>query len=207
MARKKQTVCAENKEMLPYAPNEQEQAALQFHEDRKKGRCPAPQIKLSEGRIKVDHQSPDHGWELLLESMGTSSDSFAEVLLAQLACATSDNPGAKGVSPKFTNFGLAVVSSVRPRDELEAMLAAQMAAIHCSSMNFAVRLNSADTLKQRESAERSLNRLARTFTCQLEALKKYRGGEQRIIVQHQQVNVNEGGQAIVGTVEQHHGGA
>jgi anion-transporting ArsA/GET3 family ATPase len=86
------------------------------------------------------------------------------------------------------------------------MLAAQMAAIHCSSMNFAVRLNSADTLKQRESAERSLNRLARTFTCQLEALKKYRGGEQRIIVQHQQVNVNEGGQAIVGTVEQHQGG-
>jgi len=43
------------------------------------------------------------------------------------------------------------------------------------------------------------NKLARTFTTQMEALKKYRtGGERKMTVEH--VTVNEGGQAIVGNV-------
>jgi len=38
-----------------------------------------------------------------------------------------------------------------------------------------------------DSAERTLNKLARTFTNQLEALKRYRtGGEQKVTVQHVQ---------------------
>ena len=44
------------------------------------------------------------------------------------------------------------------------------------------------------------NKLMRTFTAQIEALNKYRTkGKQKITVQH--VNVNEGGQAIVGDVK------
>ena len=51
----------------------------------------------------------------------------------------------------------------------------------------------------------TLNKLARTFAAQVEALKKYRSaGEQTIKVQH--VTVNEGGQAIVGNVSQGGGG-
>ncbi len=47
--------------------------------------------------------------------------------------------------------------------------------------------------------------LTRTFTTQVEALKRYRtGGEQRVTVQH--VNVNEGGQAIVGNLSSPRGG-
>ena len=50
-----------------------------------------------------------------------------------------------------------------------------------------------------------LNKLARTFSSQVEALKKYRStGEQNIRVQH--VNVSEGGQAIVGKVQTGGGG-
>ena len=80
------------------------------------------------------------------------------------------------------------------------MLAAQMAAVHLATMDFASRLAHAENLAQRESSERSLNKLARTFTTQMEALKRYRtGGEQKVTVQH--VHVNEGGQAIVGNVE------
>ena len=46
--------------------------------------------------------------------------------------------------------------------------------------------------------------MLRTFTAQMEALKKYRtGGEQKMTVEH--VHVNEGGQAIVGTVNQGEG--
>lgn len=47
---------------------------------------------------------------------------------------------------------------------------------------------------QLEAFERSMNRLARTFAAEVEALKRYRSkGEQRVIVKH--VTVREGGQA------------
>ena len=89
------------------------------------------------------------------------------------------------------------------KDQVEAMLAAQMAAVHNATMTFARRLAHVDNIPQQDSAERAFNKLARTFAAQVEALKRYRtGGEQTVRVEH--VTVNEGGQAIVGNVS--HGG-
>ena len=81
-----------------------------------------------------------------------------------------------------------------------------MAAIHNATMTAARRLAHVDTLAQQDGASNMLNKLARTFTAQVEALKKYRStGEQSIRVQH--VTVNDGGQAIVaGNVEAGGGG-
>ena len=94
---------------------------------------------------------------------------------------------------------LAVIKGIEPRDQIEAMLAAQMAAVHNASMTFARRLAHVDNIPQQDSAERAFNKLARTFAAQVEALKRYRsGGEQKMTVQH--VHVAEGGQAIVGNV-------
>jgi hypothetical protein len=51
----------------------------------------------------------------------------------------------------------------------------------------------------------AVNKLARTFAAQVEALKKRRSaGEQTIKIEH--VTVNEGGQAIVGIVKPQGGG-
>ena len=95
---------------------------------------------------------------------------------------------------------MAMVAGIKPRDQLESMLAVQMAAIHDATLEMAARLKRIDTLPQHDSAERSLNKLARTFASQLEALKRYRSkGNQRIVVER--VNVSEGGQAIVGNVD------
>ena len=94
---------------------------------------------------------------------------------------------------------LAMVRGIGPKDEIEAMMAAQMAAVHMTTMTFARRLAHVDNIPQQDSAERAFNKLARTFAVQVEALKRYRtGGEQKVTVQH--VTVNEGGQAIVGSV-------
>ena len=50
----------------------------------------------------------------------------------------------------------------------------------------------------------AVNKLARTFTAQVEALKKHRSaGEQTIKVEH--VTVNKGSQAIVGVVHRQEG--
>jgi hypothetical protein len=61
---------------------------------------------------------------------------------------------------------LAVVKGVEPKDQVEAMLAAQMAAVHNATMTFARRLAHVDNIPQQDSAERAFNKLARTFASQ-----------------------------------------
>jgi hypothetical protein len=99
------------------------------------------------------------------------------------------------------NFMLSVIKGIEPRNQLEAMLAAQMAAVHMASMTFAGRLAEVETIPQQDSAERAFNKLIRTFAMQMEALNRYRSGaEQKVTLQH--VSVAEGGQAIVGNLTQ-----
>jgi hypothetical protein len=51
-----------------------------------------------------------------------------------------------------------------------------------------------------EIAEKSFNKLVRTFTVQMEALNRHRSkGQQKMTVEH--VHIHEGGQAIVGNVQ------
>jgi hypothetical protein len=94
---------------------------------------------------------------------------------------------------------LSVIKGVGPRDQVEAMLAAQMTAVHMAMMSSARRLAHVENIPQQDSAERAFNKLGRTFAAQVEALNRYRtGGEQKVTVKH--VTVNAGGQAIVGNV-------
>jgi hypothetical protein len=103
------------------------------------------------------------------------------------------------VNERRLNFMVSVIKGIEPKDQLETMLAAQMAAVHSLTMDFAGRLARADDRIQLDSFERTLNKLARTFAAQVEALKRYRiGGEQKVTVQH--VSVSDGGQALVGNV-------
>ncbi len=93
-----------------------------------------------------------------------------------------------------------VIRGIEPKDQIEIMLAAQMAAVHMAMMTMSQRLAHVDTLPKQDSAERAFNKLARTYALQMEALKRYRtGGQQKVTVEH--VTVNKGGQAIVGNVE------
>ena len=131
-----------------------------------------------------------------MQALGTAVGAFFAGLVAQLATADGGEPNEQKL-----NFMLAVIKGIKPRDQLEAMLAAQMAAVHSAAMKAARDLADAESLQHRDSAERTFNKLTRTFVTQMEALKRYRmGGEQTVTVQ--QVNVSEGGQAIVGNVTQ-----
>ncbi len=79
------------------------------------------------------------------------------------------------------------------------MLAVQMAAVHQASMTFARRLAHVQNIPQQDAAERAFNKLTRTFTTQMEALKRYRStGQQTVRVER--VTVEAGGQAVVGAV-------
>ena len=154
----------------------------------------APRIKMRGKEMIVSRED-------MMRALGTDSAEFTDGVLRQLASAVSLGGGA---DEEAINFALAVIAGIEPKDELETMLAMQMAAIHLATMTFTRRLAHVETLDQQHGSEGALNKLARTFAMQLEALKRYRtGGEQKVVVQH--VNVNEGGQAIVGAVDRGRG--
>jgi hypothetical protein len=185
----------------PYEPTTRERTALDAQYDRRRRRSPAPSMKLSTrnngSAISLDHADEAAvGVSLLMEAIGTADPDFFRGLIKQFVDVADQNE-------QELNFMLSVVKGIMPRDEVEAMLAAQMAATHKATMTLACRLNHAENIPQLDSAERAFNKLARTFTAQVEALKRYRSsGEQTVRVEH--VTVNEGGQAIVGNVT--HGG-
>ena len=148
--------------------------------------------------FSVEHPNQAVGILAMMRAIGTTDPDFYDGLMGHLVNASRQQ---NALSQNGTNFLLSVVKGIEPRDQVEAMLAAQMAAVHVSAMTFARRLAHVENIPQQDSAERAFNKLTRTFASQMEALKRYRtGGEQKVTVQH--VTVGEGGQAIVGNVTQ-----
>lgn len=96
-------------------------------------------------------------------------------------------------------FMLNSIEGIAPRDGVERLLAVQMSATHVAMVRSAGRLANATTLEQVKAHYSGYTKMARTYTAQMEALRKHRnGGKQTVTVQH--VNVEGGGQAIVGNV-------
>ena len=189
-----------NRKVAAYKPTSREQEIAAKQLERRNELTPG--LKLhKEGKYEIDHKDQSVGVALLMDSCGTVDVNFLNPLLTQLANATG-----KGIQEANLNFAMSVIADIKPKDQLEAMLAAQMACVHIASMTFARRLAHTETIAQQDSADKAYNKLLRTFTSQMEALRKYRtGGEQKVTVHH--VQVNEGGQAIVGNVNNGGGGA
>jgi hypothetical protein len=178
----------------PREPAPPERAASDIAQNKESPSALRVQVSEKEGVPQI------HAPFLLMEAPGTTDPDFLDGILYQLV-----NVGSWGgkADERGLNFMLSVIKGVKPRDEVEALLAAQMAAVHAATMTMAFRLGRTETIPQQDSAERAFNELARTFAAQVEALKRYRSrGDQTVRVEH--VTVNEGGQAIVGNVN--HGG-
>lgn len=146
-------------------------------------------LAVKDGAVKIDGAT-------LRETFGSDDENFIHGFVDQLV-----NIGTQGkdLDEKGLAFVGSIVKGIEPRDQIEAMLSAQMAAVHNASMTFARRLAHVDNIPQQDSAARAFTKLTRTFTAQMDALKRYRtGGQQKMIVEH--VHVHEGGQAIVGNV-------
>lgn len=140
-----------------------------------------------------------HGADALITTFGSKSPAVNEALFMHgyLTLALSEvEDGPKDMR----GFLPAIVRDIAPRDGIERMLVVQMAATHVALIRQGGRMANADQLPRFEAHERAYNRLARTYTAQVEALRKHRnGGKQTVTVQH--VNIGDGGQAIVGNVE------
>jgi hypothetical protein len=178
----------------PYSPKPDEQVAIEKFMERKI--ASAPRLKVENNRVSIDHPSGTVGNVLMQNALGTSDLAFMVGLLTQLANAT----GAT-IHEADLNFMVSFINGIEPRDQVECTLAAQMATVHMVMMKSMQDLPLTKDLLQLDAAERGINKFARTFIAQVDALKRYRsGGEQKVTVQH--VSVSDGGQAIVGNVTQ-----
>ena len=167
------------------------------HLEHAKEALTPPAQKRTDKAIKIGENGQTVDRAQVKKNFGSTNPDFLLGLAEQIV-----NVASQGKDPdeRKIAFVKSVINSIEPRDELEAMLATQMAAIHNTTLTFARRLAHVETIPQQDSAERALNKLARTFALQLQALQKYRsGGKQQVVVKH--VHVNDGGQAIVGNVE------
>lgn len=119
-------------------------------------------------------------------------------VLALQAAASLGNP--KSNAGALHRSSVAAVRSLGARDGLEALLTVQMVGVHNLAMHFLANAAAqGQTAQGLELFTNSANRLLRTFTAQVEALKTYRSkGEQKVAVEH--VHIHRGGQAIVGAV-------
>lgn len=137
----------------------------------------------------------------LYRIFGTSDEVQANALLSHcLKALKADEASDEHPGNDERAFMLSIVNDMAPRDSVERMLAVQMAATHVATIRSARWLANTENIPQVQAHYTGFNKLARTFTAQVEALRKHRtGGEQRVTVQH--VNVSDGGQAIVGNVK------
>lgn len=132
----------------------------------------------------------------LMESFGITDPRFIGPLYSQLI--NADGFGGDGVE-----FAAAVIAGAPPKDQLMAMQAAQMAVIHWATMKY---MRKVADWRESEKGDQQLavnmaTKLARTYSAQLDAIKRYRsGGEQKVTVQH--VSVSQNSRAIVGNVTQ-----
>jgi hypothetical protein len=172
-----------------YQPSPQERSTLETYLRRVSEH--APRMKVGEAaNLAPDHPEPAVGQVLLMAALGTADHDFYSGLVRQLgeACAQDGM-----VDEHALNFMLSVVKGIKPRDQVEAMLAAQMAAVHMATLACARRLAHADA--RSDGAERALNRLSRTYVAQVDALARYRAGSEHD-VSVPELSAGEGGEAI-----------
>jgi len=192
-------------EMALREPTERELLAGREAGRRLLSRRKRPEVKLDQPEpgkavIGAPHAKEDLWQAHVNDAFGTSSQDFINRGLSHLSTAMQRD----GINPQEgLNAGLAVVGGIQPENEVEAMLAIQMAATHEAAMQMLAKARGSTMVPSLQACGGLAIKLLRTYTAQVEALAKLRrGGEQTVRVEH--VHVHPGAQAIVGHVQ--HGG-
>jgi hypothetical protein len=154
----------------------------------------------------IPPDQPDEVWvevprEALSEVTGSTSVDFGVALVGSTADAMGiSDRKSKEALRKTMELAMASLQGLKPRDEAEGMLAAQMVASHNAAMDCMRRAAlPGQTSQARDMHFKHAAKMMSLYERQLAALDKRRGaGQQKITVEH--VTVQAGGQAIVGNV-------
>jgi hypothetical protein len=203
-------------------PGEVDRAEIEKARRRTKARPPSIAMNIEDRGtgahvLYADHLDEEGHRYRLADAFGTRSLQFVYSMLNGLGKATADNSQNLGFGPGSSdqlafNAALAVISGVRPKDEIEAMLAAHMAVANIALLELVARtrgtiaghIYEGSGIKKLDVLGNLTNKFMRTYTMQVEALaRKRRKGGQNITVRH--LHVHAGGQAVVGNFG-HRGG-
>jgi hypothetical protein len=113
----------------------------------------------------------EQGKRKLMQMLGVRSPEALQALLAQLANATIKDGKADEIELKLM---LHFIADAKPRDLIETFLLAQMAITHTMAARYVSYVVSSDTILQQDSGERIFSKALRTYTMQMEALKRHR---------------------------------
>jgi hypothetical protein len=195
-----------SKEVVKKELTEEEKARIEEYHQRAKAKPPKlKKTKAEPGTVAIDFEDPqdDLLYAKVSEALGTADPDLLTHLLDQVVKSFKGVVSADGLDEdkgvEAANRAMAILTGIQPRDEIESMLAVQMIGVHNMAMETMGRaMLGGQTFEGRQCNVNFATKMLRTFIAQVETLKRYRGGEQRMIVEH--VHVNEGGQAVVGTV-------
>jgi hypothetical protein len=158
-------------------------------------------------RLDQINVHPDVAAFRMMNTLGTTSVDLADRLVSQILNATHLQPSSESISENTLNAALGAVAGIAPRDEAEAMLAAQMVGVHWIAMDLLRQVGVTDNRILFNDAGNMVVKLLRTYTAQLEALKRYRSaGEQRVVVQHVNVTADQAAVQVNGGADPAPGG-
>lgn len=186
-------------------------AAKAIERHRLRHANPGVAVELSKSPGTYDVVSPHNNrgaWQAMIcDALGTRSESTARTFLLQLTelCgkvwhpADADGQGGEWYPDETElNMVLNMVAGIRPANEMQAALAAQMVAVHLMTMKAAAQAMQGCGMDERTAA--IAGKLARTFVMQTDALGKMKGrktSRQKITVayekhEHKHVHVHRG---------------
>jgi hypothetical protein len=153
------------------------------------------EVKTSDGLKLQVHRTRSNAYVRVNEDalrvgaeFGSCDPDFIIPLICQLA-----KLGIKGnnFDPEIIKFAIAFVKGIAPRDQISALLGAQMVTVHLTLLFNVSRINQARFLQyneEEEQADRAVARLARTYMALTEAFDRHQnGGEQKLALRHMTV--------------------
>jgi hypothetical protein len=160
------------------------------------------QSKHEEGVVKlgVNAETSYEFEQGMIEALGVADEGLQNHLLSQTLGVF--RPISESDISRETNITLTLMHEINPRNGMESLLAIQM--LHTHHLAVKMMERAANTNQSIEDVDCNVNmatKLTRVFNQQLDTLQKLRGkGQQKMTVEH--VHVYEGGQAVVGDINQ-----
>lgn len=194
-----------------YLPTKEEQALMDDWLNRKKPSLPRITVRFEKhGTLASGNTHPDEtlGILLLMRALGLESTAEYTLFKKQIFGMVKCDAPAEQIQ-RDVNEIVGLIAAHKPRGISEAMLCLQMVAVHVAIGKSILQVMNCDHSEIRLANSAAVNRLSRTFTMQVEALKRQRskGRERRVVVEHKHYNyVAPGAQAVFGDVTTAEGG-
>ncbi|WP_298020744.1 hypothetical protein [uncultured Parasphingopyxis sp.] len=158
--------------------------------------------------VRSPYSDDDTWWAMLADAFGTNSSQTAHVFLDQLQALCrefwDEEEGKLVPNSDQLSFAITFIQSIKPRNPMEAALAAQMVAVH-----FATIPNAEWAIRGAERNAATLARLSKTYAIQMDTLRKMRSKgrkskqtikvvQEKHVHHHQHVHIEGEGQDFGG---------